>query len=142
MLPPQLVRTLPPQALRALAEHFEDIARDLASAADDLERSTARRTDLATHKARVFEAADLVRIGLAQGLTWSAALSHAARASGLDPEAVAEAWRIKERRLERDKKEARNQRIARLKAEGGWTKADLAEAFGLHPKTVQRITRA
>ena len=127
-------------ALRALAQHYQGLADQLAGLASlrEAEECAAEsRRRRKTRLRRVYEEAEALREA---GRSTEDALAELAWQHGATAEAIRAWYAQGERLAARLERRRRDREIARL-ARAGLTNAEIAQRVGLHPKTVQRILR-
>ena len=133
------LRRLPPDALEALAEAHEEMAREIRSAADrrrgeiTKERNAERRVDSLLTLAELVEAR-------AQSVSLERAIEMVAAETGCPAETVAHYVARREKELKTAKRKARDIEILRL-ASRGWSNAEISDRVGLAPGSISRIVQ-
>lgn len=141
-MPPDFILfALPPESLRALAQHYESLARQCRDRAEQMENRSRVCDQRRSRLKAIFDAGQVVQNYLAAGMAYGSALDAAAQATGFDAPALDLSYRKFVRKQEKTQRQARDRQIMQM-ALAGHTDAQIGHRFGLHPKSVNRIISA
>lgn len=129
---------LPPTALRLIAGHLEELARQYRARAATLDHWADTQAHAKQRLDAAYSSPEVFRQYLAQGLAYEQALDATAAATGLPVETIEYHWRRQNRPDPKAEAEARAIEVLRLAAKG-WSNAAIAEKLSLHPNSVSRI---
>ena len=135
---PQVLTTLPPDAMRPLAHWFTSIGKMLIDAADAADKGKIEGAKLRSRRDSVFSAARMAAEYFYNGSSKDQALAITSKITGLEITALEVAWPRIKAELGREKRQQRDKRIVIL-AIKGLTHKQIGRRVGLAEKSVSRI---
>ncbi len=131
----ELLKLLPPGAMRSAARHYRILALELDTAADRLDGAALHRKERHARVEKINRAASCAAQSIvAHGEGRTQAIEAAASEEGIEPAAVAVALPC----ASRTARAARDEGVRRL-ALANWSNAEIGARMKLHPGSVSRI---